>query len=67
MANKKAKKKNSFSLSNLNIGDWLIMVLIVVLIFVSDPLDFLTVGLPVIESIALAVFAVVRSLKSLRG
>lgn len=67
MANKKAKKKNSFSLSNLNIGDWLIMVLIVVLIFVPDPLDFLTVGLPVIESIALAVFAVVRSLKSLRG
>lgn len=69
MASKKAKKtqKKGFSLDNLNIGDWAVIALLVILVFVPDPLDALTVMLPVIEAIALAVFTVVRSIKSLRG
>jgi hypothetical protein len=68
-ANKKAKKtqKKGFSLDNLNIGDWAIVALLVILVFVPDPLDALTLMLPVVEGIALAVFTVVRSIKSLRG
>ena len=68
MVNKKVgKTKKGFSLSNLSVTDWLIMAFIAVLILLPDPIDFLTLGLPVVESIALLVFAVVRSVKSLRS
>lgn len=57
----KNKRKPSFSLSYLKPVDLLVLAVWAVSLFVPDPLDFATLGLPVVEGLLGAVYLIVRS------
>jgi hypothetical protein len=58
---KKLIKKSGFSLKNLSIIDWLVILFFAALLFVPDPIDFLTAGLPVLEGIIVVMVTVIES------